>query len=348
MPNKIKLNLNYKLNVKGTFDILFFIIGGVILTAFAAYERTSTLNLVMLTFTLSVLYIVQYYMTRNWIEKSISSLVYKQIDSTTDKTSSVLNLINTQKAILNRHISEASNCITTLENIKKLNTQTKEIIKSVNDKAQTTIECSNKGQEAISLTSDKMFSLKQKMQIVAELTLDLQTNLQNIKNSLAFIEDITEQTNMLALNATVEAARAGEHGKGFAVVATEIRKLADESKQAAGKISVALNDIQNSTSTSVLATEESSKEVELVMKQSKDTLTAANTMAQMLNEISQPIEQLNSFAENQSSFSTQIETRLNEFSVALNSFLESMEEGIVALNTINSISTNFKENILNE
>lgn len=348
MPNKIKLNLNYKLNVKGTFDILFFILGGVILSAFAIYEKASILNLFMLLITLAVLYIVQYFMTRTWIEKSISSMLYKQIDSTTDKTSAVLNLINNQKTALNKHINETTNCLSAVENIKKLNKQTKDIVKSVNDKAQTTLECSCKGKDALTLTSDKMFSLKQKMQIVAELTLDLQNNLQQIKNSLILVEDIAEQTNMLALNATVEAARAGEHGKGFAVVASEIRKLADESKQATSKISAVLNDIQSSASTSVLATEESSKEVEMVMKCSKETLSMANTISQMINEISQPIEQIDLFAENQNDFSTQVETKLTNFSLAMNDFLGSIEESVVELNTLNNMSTNFKENILNE
>ena len=64
------------------------------------------------------------------------------------------------------------------------------------------------------------------------------STLQQIKNNLSVVEDIAEQTNMLALNASVEAARAGEHGKGFAIVAGEIRKLSEEAKETTAKIDV--------------------------------------------------------------------------------------------------------------
>ena len=107
-----------------------------------------------------------------------------------------------------------------------------------------------------------MLTLKQKVQIIAELILELSDYIQQIGNTVGIVEDIAEQTNMLALNAAVEAARAGEHGKGFAVVAGEIRKLADESKQATTKISSLINEIEQATNSTVMATEEGTKEIE--------------------------------------------------------------------------------------
>lgn len=348
MQNKVKLNFTQKLNIKAVFDILFFLFAGAIICAFSYLEKSSLLNLFMILTTLVILYAVQYYMSKSWIEKTISSIVYRQINSTSDKTNAVLSLINNQKNIASKHLSDANQQASTIESIRHLSSQTKDIIKSLSDKAQITLECSNREKECMNTTSDKVYNLKQKMQTVAELTLELSNTLQQIRNNLAVVEEISEQTNMLALNAEVEAARAGEHGKGFAIVASEIRKLAEESKDATSRIAGMVTDIQNSTSTSVLATEESSKEIDAVVKSSKETLNIIGNMNQLLSDISQPLNQITSHTESQSNYSSQVCLSLAEISNWLSSFLNSIDESVIALNSLNSMSTNLKDNIFDE
>ena len=70
---------------------------------------------------------------------------------------------------------------------------------------------------------------------------------ENVGSFVNIINDISEQTNLLSLNASIEAARAGDAGKGFAVVASEIRKLADESKEATKKVESIVEEIQGGT-----------------------------------------------------------------------------------------------------
>ena len=239
-----------------------------------------------------------------------------------------MNKINTTKDL--EHMSDANQQATAIESIRHLSGQTKELVKSLSEKAQITLDCSNKEKECMNINSDKIQNLKQKMQTVAELTLDLSNTLQQIKNNLAVVEDISEQTNMLALNAAVEAARAGEHGKGFAVVAGEIRKLADESKQATNKISSLINEVQNVTNSTVMATEEGSKEIEIAVKNSNTINTNLEEIVNIIKSISENVYRITT--DTQTIFSSEFNSTILEFNDEISNFLKSLEVSTEQLN----------------
>ena len=153
-----------------------------------------------------------------------------------------------------------------------------------------------------------MLILRQKIQMIAELILELSEHTQQIGNTISVVDDIAEQTNMLALNAAVEAARAGEHGKGFAVVAGEIRKLADESKQAITKITSLTSNIQYTTNSTVMATEEGSKEIENVVKDINLVSTNSEMLLNLISNILESLEALNQNAEKQNNIIEKLNT----------------------------------------
>ncbi len=99
-------------------------------------------------------------------------------------------------------------------------------------------------------------SLSEKVAEIAEQIKNLSNQVQQINTIAELVTSLADQTNMLAINAAVEAVRAGEQGKGFGVVATEIRKLADRSRESAVQINHLVRDIQVATAATVSATEE--------------------------------------------------------------------------------------------
>ena len=184
-----------------------------------------------------------------------------------------------------------------VDKLKNLSNNALITSKNTEKQVNQSISFSQKEHEAISANADKMLVLRQKIQMIAELILELSEHTQQIGNTISVVDDIAEQTNMLALNAAVEAARAGEHGKGFAVVAGEIRKLADESKQAITKITSLTSNIQYTTNSTVMATEEGSKEIESVVKDINLVTSNSETLLNLIGNVLESLETLNQNAE---------------------------------------------------
>ena len=185
-----------------------------------------------------------------------------------------------------------------------------------------------------------MLTLRQKVQMIAELILELSEHTQQIGNTISVVDDIAEQTNMLALNAAVEAARAGEHGKGFAVVAGEIRKLADESKQAITKITSLTSNIQYTTNSTVMATEEGSKEIETVVKDINAVSANSEALLNLIKSVLESLETLNSNAVKQSD----IIEKLNN----IDEENKNISENLAQLMSVNSEKLNRLNNLSNE
>ena len=128
--------------------------------------------------------------------------------------------------------------------------------------AQQTLESLATGQQSVDEAIQGLERIKSRVQEVSTRVLSLGERSQHISEIIALIDDVSDETHLLALNAAIEAAGAGEYGRRFAVVAAEVKNLANRTLAAAREVKGVIAEIQTATNASVMATEESVKEVE--------------------------------------------------------------------------------------
>ena len=154
--------------------------------------------------------------------------------------------------------SGLSETTTTVEQVKQAARVSSEKAKAVAKGAVDAVEVSTAGKKATEETVQGMELIKEQMELTGKTVAKLNEQRQSMQEMIDSVQDIARQSNLLAVNASIEAARAGEHGKGFGVVASEIKDLADQSRQTTDKIRGMLEETGKWINAVVIATEQTS------------------------------------------------------------------------------------------
>ncbi len=158
--------------------------------------------------------------------------------------------------------SAVSEVTSTIEELGYTARQIASASDQVSGAAQQTLESLASGQQSVDEAIQGLERIKARVQEVSTRVLSLGERSQHISEIIALIDDVSDETHLLALNAAIEAAGAGEYGRRFAVVAAEVKSLANRTLAAAREVKGVIAEIQAATNASVLATEDSVKEVE--------------------------------------------------------------------------------------
>ncbi|WP_377477907.1 MAG: methyl-accepting chemotaxis protein [Microcoleus anatoxicus] len=273
--------------------------------------------------------------------KLIQGLVY-QISSFSLQ---IVSNMNQQEQIVGRQFVSVKESTTTLEKLAISSYQTVEQAEAVATAARQALNLVEQGTEMVEQTLDQMLHLREAVVAISQHNhrLDDSTSqIGNISSLASLVSDLASQTNILALNAAVEAVRAGEYGKGFAVVASEIRKLADESQQAAQKINGIIPEIKSAIASTVKATEDGKKTAAAGVKTARDTAEAFTGVREACNLVFTSNQQISFNIKQQAIAIQQVGDTMNALNQAASQTVTGINQVKMGTQKLNETALNLK------
>ena len=238
------------------------------------------------------------------------------------------NIAQTIESIAVGAESQMNSVDRTVQLTEELATKISEIVAH----AQATSNLSNKalhkagdGNEKIQLTVKQMESIFTTMHGLSTAMSEMGQRSREIDQIVEVISNISEQTNLLSLNASIEAARAGEHGKGFAVVANEVRVLAEQSAESAHKITQLISNIQLATNESLLMMEKGQKEVANGVQIAHDAGQLFQEIRSELDEVTKKTEEVSTFANDVQANTTNVTDSIHDITAVSRKTLDSTQ-----------------------
>ena len=240
------------------------------------------------------------------ITRSLTGQIGAAVQHVRSSSSELQTAANQQVTGAKEQATAMNEITTTINELLATSKQIAESAQRVAHIAEDTAKAARAGDQTVVRTNDSIGSIKRQVDLIVTHMLDLGKKSQQIGGILEIINELAEQTNILAINATIEAAGAGEAGKRFAVVADEIRKLADRVGSSTKEIRELIDEIRAAVNTTVMTTEGGTKAVDAGARQFSDVATAFKEIASLVGTTTEAAREIELSTKQQSTAVEQV------------------------------------------
>jgi methyl-accepting chemotaxis protein len=268
--------------------------------------------------------------------------IQQEVSTLSSSSEEIMNSVTHVSATTAETAAAVTETTTTVEELKQTAHMSSDKAQDVLNASDEAFDIAKSSQTVLNATIEDMKIIQDRMKIITDSIGKLNERTLAIGKIIDTVNDLAEQSNLLAVNAAIEASKAGEQGKGFNVVAQEIRALAVQSKTATFQVRSILDDIQNASSSVVMATEHGSKAVNMGVDRSYQTNEAMKTLTESIGRVAQNAKQISISSQQQMIGIDQVNTAMSNINEAVNQHVQHMGQIDDAIKSLHNVGGSLK------
>jgi len=278
--------------------------------------------------------------------KNVSNLVHTLVGGVTQLETASTNMSTISKRTVDGVLKQQSETSQVATAMNEMAVSVQEVARTAANTAEAARNADNEAQAGKQVVTEAMGainSLAGEVEKAAVTLSDLEADIGNIGAIVDVIRGITEQTNLLALNAAIEAARAGEHGRGFAVVADEVRTLAARTQSSTHEIEEMVGRLQSGANAAVSVMNEGRESAKMSVEKAASASVALDTITAMITTMDEMSAAISSAANEQSSVAEDINRGIVNISQISDQTAEGGREALSAVDAMSELSAQLQD-----